>query len=163
MRHRYPFDALHWLRHKRVDQRAAVVTESAARTAQAAHAELCATAERASAERAIAVVACAERARLGDGLMRAGELRVVDDWRKGADAELRGKAEQEQRAREAHVSQAAAEVQARRDLGTASSEAKVIDTHRGSFRAERAAAEERSEEEAAAEQWTASHFPPRRG
>lgn len=137
--------------------------ESSARTAQAARAELRATAERASTEQAIADVASAEQARLSDGLMRAGELQVVGDWRKGADAELRVTAEREQRAREAHVSQVASEAQARRDLGTASNEAKVIATHRGSFRLARAAAEERSEEEAAAEQWTASHFPARRG
>ena len=137
--------------------------DSAARTAQAARAELSASAERSRTEQAIAAVAGVEQARLSDGLMRAGELQVVEDWRKGADAELRAKAEREQRAREMHVEQVAAEVQARRQLGTASNEAKVIDTHRGDWRAERAAAQERSEEEAAAEQWTASHFPPRRG
>ncbi len=139
------------------------MSESAARTAHAARAELHATAERVSTEQAISDVSRAEHARLSDGLMRAGELQVVDDWRKGADAELRDKAEREQRAREQHVGQVAAEVQARRDLGTASSEANLIDSHRGDWRKERAAAQERSEEEAVTEQWTASHFPPRRG
>ncbi len=163
VRHRYPFDALHWLRHKRVDQRATVVSESAARTARAARAEQHATATRISTEQAISEVSRAEHARLNDGLLRAGELQVADDWRKGALAELQDKAEQEQRARELHVAEVAAEVQARRALGAASNEAKAIDTHRGSFRAERAASQERSDEEAAAEQWTARHFPTRRG
>ncbi len=139
------------------------MSESAARTAEAARAELRATAERVNTEHAIAEVARAEHARLTNGLMRAGELQVVDDWRKGADAELQARAELEQRTRDVHVAEVAAEVRARRELGTASGEAKLIDSHRGSFRAERAAAQERSEEEAASEQWTASHFPPRRG
>jgi hypothetical protein len=163
VRHRYPFDALHWLRHKRVDQQAAVVSESAARTAQAKRAEARAEADRASAAQAIDELSRAEQERLHDGLARAGELATVGDWRKGAHAELQLKAEREQRAREARAAEVIAETQARRQLGTASNEAKMIDTHRSDWQAERNAARERSEEEAAAEQWTARHYPPRRG
>jgi len=162
VRHRYPFDALHWLRHQRVDQRAAVVSESAGRTARAARGELRATAARISTEQAISEVQRAEHARLSGGLLRAGELQVEEDWRKGAAADLREKTEHEQRARDLHVAEVAAEAEARRALGAASNEAKAIDTHRGAFRAERAATQERSDDEAAAEQWTARHFPPRR-
>jgi len=163
VRHRYPFDALHWLRHKRVDKQAAVVSESAARAAQAKLAEAHAEADRASTEQAIDELSRAERERLHEGLVRAGELATVGDWRKGAEAELKLKAEREQRARDARAVEVIAETQARRQLGTVSNEAKVIDTHRGDWQAERNAARERSEEEAAAEQWTASHYPPRRG
>ncbi|MEP7049174.1 MAG: hypothetical protein ABJB12_02425 [Pseudomonadota bacterium] len=163
MRHRYPFDALHWLRHQRVDQRAAAVNERAARTTQAARAELGAVASRVSTQQSICAVAQAEHARLNEGLMRAGELQVEDDWRKGANADLRDKAEREQRARDLHATEVAAEVLARRALGVASNEAKAIDAHRGAFRAECAASQERSDEEAAAEQWTARHFSMRRG
>jgi hypothetical protein len=163
VRHRYPFDALHWLRHKRVDKQAAVVSESAARAAQAKLAEAHAEADRASTEQAIDELSRAERERLHEGLVRAGELATVGDWRKGAEAELKLKAEREQRARDARAVEVIAETQARRQLGTVSNEAKVIDTHRSDWQAERNAARERSEEEAAAEQWTASHYPPRRG
>jgi hypothetical protein len=163
VRHRYPFDALHWLRHKRVDEQAAVVSESAARTAQAKRAEARAEADRASTEQAIDELSRAEQERLREGLVRAGELATVGDWRKGADAELKLKAEREQQARAARAAEVVAETQARRELGSVSNEAKMIDTHRSDWRAERNAAQERSEEEAAAEQWTASHYPPRRG
>jgi hypothetical protein len=163
VRHRYPFDALHWLRHKQVDQQAAVVSDSAARAAQAARDEARAAAERRSLEHDIERLESAERERLSEGLVRAGELEVVSDWRKGADASLQLKAEREQLARAAHLGQVAVEAQARRQLGAVSNEAKMIDSHRDGWRAERNAADERSEEEATAEQWTASHYPPRRG
>ncbi len=163
MRHRYPFDALHWLRHKRVDQQAAVVSESAARSAQAKRAEARAQADRVDTERAIDELSRAEQERLQEGLVRAGELATVGDWRKAADAELKLKAEREQRAGDAHASEVIAETRARRQLGTVSNEAKMIDTHRSDWRAERNAARECEEEEAAAEQWTAGHYPPRRG
>lgn len=159
---RYPFDALHWLRHERVGERAARVSESVARRARAARAELGATANRVCTEQAISALTLAEHARLNQGLVRAGELQVQDDWRKGAQADLQEKAEREQQARDVHVAEVAAEAQARRALGTASNEAKAIDAHRGAFRAERAATQERSDEEAATEQWTARHFPTRR-
>ncbi len=163
MRHRYPFDALHWLRQKRVDQQAAVVSERAARTAQAKRDEVRAGADRASTERAIDQLSHAEQVRLRDGLVRAGELATVGDWRKGADAELKLRAEREERAREARASEVIAETQARQKLGAVSNEAKIIDTHRGDWQAERNAARERSEEEAVLEQWTAANYPPRRG
>jgi hypothetical protein len=162
VRHPYPFDALHWLRQKRVDQQAAVVSESAARTAQAKRAEARAEADRASTEQAIDELSRAEQERLHEGLMRAGELATVGDWRKGADAELKLKAEREERARDARASEVVAETQARRQLGRVSNEAKIIDAHRSDWHAERNAARERSDEQAAAEQWTASHYPPRR-
>ena len=107
-------------------------------------------------------VSATERGRLNDGALRAGDLQAVADWQKGALAEVAAKAESERLAREAQAVEAAAELAARRALAAASSEAKIIDAHRDSFRAQRAAVQERSEEEAAAEQWTASHFPPRR-
>ena len=163
MRHRYPFDALHWLRHKRVDQQAEVVGERAARVAQAKRDEARAEADRVSTEHAIDELSRTERERLNEGLVRAGELATVGDWRKGADAELKQKEEREQRARDARASEVIAEAQARHKLGAVSNDAKIIDTHRNDWRAERNAAVERSEEEAAAEQWTASHYPPRRG
>ena len=163
MRHRYPFEALHWLRQKRVDQQAAVVSERAARTAQAKRDEAGAEAERARTAHAIDQLSHAEQVRLSDGLVRAGELATVGDWRKGADAELRLKTEREERAREARASEVVAETQARQKLGAVSNEARIIDTHRGDWQAERNAARERSEEEAAEEQWTAGHYPPRRG
>jgi hypothetical protein len=163
VRHRYPFDALQWLRHQRVDRQAAEVSESAARVAHAARVEAEATADRASTEQAIERLSQSEHERLNEGLVRAGELETVSDWRKGAERELERKAEHEQLAREKRAVEAAAETVARRQLGTASNEAKMIDTHHGDWQAERSAAQERSEEEAAAEQWTASHYPPRRG
>ena len=162
MRHRYPFDALHWLRHQRVDRQAVVVSESAARTAQAAQDEARASAERARVERGIADVAQAEHARLNEGVARAGELQAMHDWRRAADAELRLTAEREQHAAALHRGEVEAEGRARVELGAVSNEAKIIDQHRSDFRTERAAALERSEEEAAAEQWTASHYPARR-
>ena len=163
MRHRYPFDALQWLRHQRVDRQAAQVSESAARVARAQGVEAQAAAARASAEQAIERTSQSEHERLNEGLVRAGELATASDWRKGADQELALKAQQEQRARELRVVEAAAEALARRQLGAVSNEAKMIDTHRSDWQAERNAAHERSEEEAAAEQWTASHYPSRRG
>lgn len=163
MRHRYPFDALHWLRHKRVDEQAAVVSESATRTARARAEEARAESARHAAEQTMIDVASAEQVRLGQGELRAADLQAAADWHKGAEAVVQAKAEQEQRARDARLSEAANEAAARRALGAASNQAQVIDTHRGDWRAERDAARERTEEEAAAEQWTASHFPARRG
>lgn len=162
MQSRYPFDALHWLRHERVGQRAARVTESAARSARAARAEFSAAASRVGTEQVISRVTQAEHARLNAGLVRAGDLQAQGDWHKGAHADLQNKTESEQRARDLHVAEVAAEAQARRALGVASNEAKAIDAHRAAFRVERAATQERSDEEAAVEQWTARHFPTRR-
>ena len=162
MRHRYPFEALHWLRQQRVDRQARVLGESAQRAARArsdaAHAE----AVRLSAERNVQALTNAEQVRLDEGLVRAGDLQTVSDWQKGAALELAAKAERERLAREKHAAEAAAESAARRDLATASNEAKLLDTHRDDFRAQRAKAVELAEEEAAAEQWTAGHFSSRR-
>ncbi|MEO6600407.1 MAG: hypothetical protein ABIQ16_11075 [Polyangiaceae bacterium] len=162
MRHRYPFEALHWLRHQRVDRQAAAVSKSAARTAQARREEACRELERQSSERLIAETSQSERSRLEEGQLRAGDLQLAGDWRKGAEEEVRVKAELQQRARDSRVARAESEAAERRALGTASNQAKMIDTHRVTFRAQRDAARERSDEEAATEQWTASRFPPRR-
>ncbi len=162
VRRRYPFDTLHALRQRRVDRQAEVVGEQAARTARARRDEAHAEADRQSAERGIAESTQVEYDRLGDGQVRAGDLQVVGSWRRGAEAELKLKAERALSAREARAVEVAAEALARSKLEAASNEAKVIDTHRSDWHAERTAAEERSEEEAAAEQWTASHYPARR-
>jgi hypothetical protein len=162
VRHRYPFEALHWLRQQRVDRQASVLGERAQRAARARNEAVRAEAARRSSEQNLSTLSAAEQGRLDDGLVRAGDLKIVGDWQKGAAAELAAKAELERRAREAQASAAAAEAAARRALASASNEAKLIDAHRETFRAQRAAAHELSEEEAAAEQWTASHFPSRR-
>jgi hypothetical protein len=162
VRHRYPFEALHWLRQERVDQRASVLGESAERAARARREAARAEAARRSTEQNQLALSTAEQVRLDEGLVRAGDLGVVADWQKGAAAELAAKAECERRAREAQASEAARESAARRALASASNEAKMIDAHRDSFRDERAKAVELSEEEAAAEQWTARHFSARR-
>jgi hypothetical protein len=161
VRHRYPFEALQWLRRQRVDREAALVTERAALTLRARADEARASAVRKNAEQRIDELSDSERARLEAGAVRAGELAQVGDWRKGADAELRAKAEREQRASSALRSEVLAETVARRALGVASSEAELIDVHHGEWRAEREAARERFEEEAAVEQWTAKRYPPR--
>ena len=161
MRHRYPFEALQWLRHQRVDREALQVSERAARTARARADEARAQAARRRTEQQISELSGAEAVRLGEGAVRAGDLARVDDWRKGAEAELQAKADGELRASEALRTEVAAETVARRALGSASSDAKMIDAHRVDWRAEREAAQERSEEEAAVEQWTAKRYPPR--
>jgi hypothetical protein len=161
VRHRYPFEALQWLRRQRVDREAAEVSERAARTASARVDEARARALRRGAEQRVAELSRAEQARLDEGTVRAGDLAQGGDWRKGVDAELRAKAEREQRASDALLSEVAAEQVARRTLGVASNEAELIDAHRVEWRAEREAARERSEEEAASEQWTAKRYPPR--
>ena len=162
MRHRYPFEALHWLRQQRVDRQATLLGESAQRAARARSEAERAAATRRGAEQTLAQVSSAEQALLDEGLVRAFDLQAVADWRKGAAAELAAKADRERLAREVQGAEDAAEAAARRALAAASSEAKTIDVHRDAFRAERAAAEERSEEDAVAEQWAASHFPARR-
>lgn len=162
VRHRYPFEALHWLREQRVDQKARALGDSAQRAARARAEAVRAEAARLSTEQKLLTLSAAEQLRLGEGLSRAGDLQAVGEWQKGVAAELLVKSERERQAREVHASEAAAEATARRALATASNEAKMIDAHRDVFRAERARAQELSEEEAAAEQWTASHFPSRR-
>jgi hypothetical protein len=161
VRHRYPFEALQWLRRQRVDREAAQVSERAARTAHARADEVRAQAARQRTDEHIGDLERAEAARLDEGTVRAGELAQVGDWRKGADADLLAKAEREARASEAVRTEIAAETSARRALGVASSKAELIDAHRVDWRAERNAAQERSEEEAAVEQWTAKRYPPR--
>ena len=161
MRHRYPFEALQWLRRQRVDREALVVTERAHRTSHARADEARARAARQGTEQHIDELSRAEQARLDDGAVRAGDLARVGEWRMGADAELRAKTEREARASEALRTEVAAETVARRMLGVASSEAELIDAHRVEWRAEHEAAQERSEEEAAVEQWTAKRHPPR--
>ena len=161
MRSRYPFEALHWLRQQRVERQAVAVGESAARTAQAEREQVRRELERQSSERKMSDTAREERGRLDEGELRAADLQVGEDWRKGAAAELQGRLEQEARAREARQARAASEAVERRALADASNQSKMIDTHRDAFRAERAAARERSDEEAAAEQWTAARFPRR--
>jgi hypothetical protein len=162
VRHRYPFESLHWLRQQRVERQASVLGESAARSAQALRAAERAEAVRRSTEQKISGLSAAEQARLDAGLVRASDLAIVADWQKGAALELASKAENERSAREAQATEAAAEAAARRALSSASNEAKMIDTHRETFRAQRAGEQELSEEEAASEQWTASHFSSRR-
>lgn len=162
VRHRYPFEALHWLRHQRVERQASVVSESAARTEQARREQARRELERRHSERLMSETEHAERSRLDEGQLRAQDLQLGVDWRAGAEALVRAKAEQEQRAREARIARAENEAQERRALGVASNQAKLMDEHRAAFRAERDAAHEQATEEAAAEQWTASHFVPRR-
>lgn len=162
MRHRYPFEALHWLRQQRVDRQARELAESAQRVARAREEAARAEASRRSTEQNLSALSRAEQVRLGEGLARAGDLKIVADWQQGAAAELAAKAERERRAREMQASEAVAEASARRALATAGNEAKLIEAHRQAFQSQRAKAEELSEEEAAAEQWTASHFPSRR-
>jgi hypothetical protein len=161
VRHRYPFEALQWLRHQRVDRQATEVSERASRTLRARADEARAKVARHGTEQRIAELSHAERARLEGGALRAGDLAQVGEWRKGADAELRAKTERELRASEALHTEVTAETVARHALGVASSEAKLIDAHRVDWRAEREAAQERAEEEAAVEQWTAKRYPPR--
>ncbi len=161
MRRRYPFEALHWLREQRVERQAVVVAESAARTAQARREEARRELERQSSERQMAETARAERARLDDGGLRAADLQVAEDWRRGAEATMQAKREQEERARAARLARAASEAVERRALADASNRAKMIDSHRGAFRVEQAAERERADDEAANEQWTAARFPRR--
>jgi hypothetical protein len=162
VRHRYPFEALHWLREQRVDGHASVLGESVQRAARARSAAARAEAVRRRSEQQLSALSAAEQLRLGEGLMRAGDLKVVGDWQKAAAAELAIAVERERQAGELQAAEAAAESRARRALASAKNEAQLIDVHRQSFRAQRAKAEELSEEEAAAEQWTASHFSSRR-
>lgn len=162
MRHRYPLDTLHWLRHQRVDRQAKVVGEESSRTLRAKADEARAEQQRLQQEQAIGELSDAERARLDEGALRIGDLQALGDWQKGAEIELALKLQAEERARDAHAQQVAQERAARRALGQVSNEAKMIDEHRKAFRADAAATEERSAEEAATEQWTASRFPPRR-
>lgn len=162
VRHRYPFEALHWLRQQRVEQKARVLGERTQATARACSAAEQAEAMRRITEQRIAALAAEEHEKLNDGLLRAEDLALVADWQKGASAELALEAERERHARELLASEAAAESAARRALSSASNESKLIDAHRDGFRARRAAEQELSEEEAAAEQWTASHFGFRR-
>ena len=163
MRHRYPFESLHWLRQQRVDREASALCEGAERAAHALRQAELARAIRSSAAQRISRLAAAEQRRLDDGLVRACELQTVADWQKGAALELAAKTEQERCAREAQEKAAVAEASLRRALATASNEATIIDSHREAFRAQRAAEQELSEEEAASEQWTARHFSSRRG
>ena len=106
-------------------------------------------------------LARAEGARLEEGGVRAGDLAQLGDWQRGAEVELRARAEREQLAGAALRTELAAEVVARRALGAASTEAKLIDAHHVDWRAERATAQELADEEAAVEQWTAKSRPSR--
>ena len=162
MRHRYPFEALHWLRQQRVDRQATALGVSAARAAAARAEAARAEAVRISAEQALSALSAAELSRLEEGGVRVADLGALGDWQKGATIELAAKAEREQRARQAQAAEAAQEAEARRALATASNEAQLIDAHRTGFRTQRAKAEELAEEEAAVEQWTAAHFTARR-
>ncbi len=162
MRYRYPLEALHWLRRQRVDRQATVVGESAARTAQALRVEADAERARQLSAQSMAETQGAERARLEEGALRAADLQLAGAWQVGAEAELSAKRDAEQRARATRMAESATEASERRALGHASNQAKLIDEHRSGRRAEHEAGQERSEEEAATEQWTASRFPTRR-
>ena len=162
MRHRYPFEALHWLRQQRVDRKANVLGESVQRAARARSDAARAEAARRRAEQDHSSVAAAEQRRLAEGLVRAFDLNVVADWQKGAATELAAKSERERHAREVQASEAVAETRARSALASAKNDAKSSDAHRDAFRLQHAKAEQLAEEEAANEQWTASHFVSRR-
>ena len=162
MRSRYPFEALLWLREKRVDHAAAEVAERARDTARARQAESRAHAARVRVEQDIAAVAQAEQARLAAGSTRVDELRVAADYRRGAAAALALEQEREHRSQELVRAQAAAEAGARRTLGTVSAESELIDAHHSQFRSTQRAAEDRVDEEAAEEQWAAKNYPVRR-
>jgi hypothetical protein len=162
VRHRYPFEALHWLRQQRVDRRASVLGESMQRALSARSEASRREAARRQTEQTLAALSAAEQLRLSEGLVRAGDLNVVADWQMGATADLAAKAERERHAREVHASEVAAETRARRDLASAKNDAQLIDAHRNAFRVQRANAEQLTEEEEAGEQWTARHFSARR-
>jgi len=162
VRSRYPFEALRWLREKRVDRAAAEVAERARETAQAKQASIRAHAARVRVEQGVAAVTQAEQARLAEGATRADELRVAADYQRGAALALAATQEREHRSRELVEAQAAAEACARVSLGTASAEAELIDAHRARFRGAEQAAEDRVDEEAAEEQWAAKNYPVRR-
>ena len=161
MRHRYPFEALEWLRKRRVEREALVVSERAARTERARAEESRARAARESAQHQLDAVAGAERGRVEQGGVRAGDLAQLGDWERGARAEVAVRAAHETRAHETHRTELSAELVARRALAIASNQADAIETHRAEWRAERVAAEEAAAEEAAEEQWTAKRYPPR--
>ena len=161
MRHRYPFEALQWLRKKRVEREALAVSERSARTERARASEERAQADRVAAQRQLTQTAAGELARLDDGGVRVGDLARVGEWERGARAEVASRAAREAHASEAHRTEVAAELVARRALAVASSKADVIDAHRGEWQRERIAAEEQAAEEAAVEQWTAKRYPPR--
>jgi len=138
------------------------VSESAARSAQARTEEARRELERRESERRLAETAHAELALLAEGQLRAVDLQAAGAWRQSAEAEVQARTDQEQQAREARVTSVAAEGAERRALGNFSNQAKLIDAHRSAFRAELEATREATAEEAAAEQWTARHFPARR-
>src|SRR4051812_18497877 len=148
VRSRYPLEALHWLRQQLVFRQAEVVQNSSLRTAEAEREEQRRTLDRQQREQALSQTARAERSRLDAGQSRAADLELAEDWRKGAEVEVRQKVELEQRAREAHLAQAGQEAAERRALGEASTQAKLSDGHRAAFRAELEAARERAAEEA---------------
>jgi hypothetical protein len=161
VRHRYPFEALQWLRHQRLDREASMLSDHIQRTQRARAEELRARATREQAQRQIQESSRAEQARLDEGVVRAGDLARAGDWRKGADTALQAHAARERHASDAVHSEVAAEGLARRALGVASNQADSIDVHRLEWSREREAARERGEEEAALEQWTAKRYPPR--
>jgi len=161
VRHRYPFEALQWLRKKRVEREALAVSERAARTERARSEEARARLARELAEQRFETVALAELGRLEQGDVRAGDLAKVGEWEKGARAEVAARAAHELRANEQHHTELAAELVARRSLAIASSKADVIEAHRTEWRAERIAEEEQAVEDAAVEQWTAKRYPSR--
>ena len=139
-----------------------VLGETAQRTARAREEALRAESIRRSMEQNLRALSATEQVRLGQGLARVADLQAAGEWQKAANLELAAKAEGERQARDVHAAKTAAESSARRELAIASNQAKTIDAHRDAFRAQRAAAQELYEEEVAAEQWTASHFPSRR-
>lgn len=154
MKRRYPLDTLQDVRRQAVDERAREVSEQVERTERAdAQAKRSVAVRRAEAERSRRVAA-SEHARVEEGAARAADLAALGAWRVGAALREHTLEEAESAARGQLALERTAEARARAALSDADADAKAVEKHRARWDAERAAREERAEEDAAAEVWS---------
>lgn len=157
MKRRYPLEALQKVRRQTVDERAREVAEQARRAEQAEQAaKRVAAARRVEAERAQRVID-GERERLAEGAARVSDLAAANWWTVGAALRQAAIGQAEQAAKERLAEAQKQETRARTALADADADAKAVDKHRDHWDAERVAAEERAQEEAATEAWSGRH------
>ena len=155
MKGRYPLDALQQIRRGAVDEQARALAEQTRRTERARVEQADALARRVRAEQAAEEERLSEEARLAAGRQRAADLQAEAAWDAAERARIRSLADREREAAVTTSREEQAESRSRNVLATAEAEARAVEKHRERWQSELDRVGEISEEDAAADGWSA--------
>jgi hypothetical protein len=151
----YPLESLRKLREERSEAHAQRLAAQIARSA-AAQVKLTAREQaRRDHESAAALAVEAERGRLEQGGASGADLSRLSEFERAARAKTEALLESEASARQQLASERAEEQQLRAQLAKLEAEAELVRHHETSFHERHAELQEKADEEAALEQWSA--------